>query len=472
VKRQRGVFFLKAALAAIPLFFSGCQFYSSIDEPKSSANDQYLTEFLNPEKSSLKDFFDQFSDSQLVDLVKTALKNNKDLLIATEKIEESKALYGVAKSNLFPKLEMDAAAFKFKSGKETPISSIQRKQTLMTNIFLQAFTLSWELDLFGKIRNQKLQAAHNILKTEAAQKGVYVSLASEVALTYFEMSYYTEAIELYKKTLSAQEKLIDLSASRLDFGLESKQSLDSTKRFYYALSKTLPDLEAGLKRAKHHLAILIGVEPSKLKIDAKSIKPIEPTELFFHVLLPSDLINNRPDIIEARQNYLAASYGLRSAEGDLLPSFSLLGAFGYSNKVATSWFIQPSNFWTLGPNVRWPLFQGWGVLSNIKAKKSEQKQAMLGYQSTVLKALEDVENALVGLFQQQEKMKDAKETLQSQKSILSAENSLVTAGIHSLDQQKIEERVAFEDESGWLETKLNTVKAMILLYKSLGGSWK
>jgi len=464
--------FQHRAVQLLLLILTGCQFYSPAKAPEENSSDSYLTKFYNPKQGSLKTFFEEFKDPELLHMVHLALTQNKDLLIAVEKIEETKALYGVAKSNLFPKLGFDAGAFRFHSGSTTPLGAFERGMTVNNNLFLQSFTLSWEIDLFGKVRNQKLAAAHNILRTEAAQKGVLVSLSAEVALTYFEMSYYMEAIELYKKTLAAQEKLIELGTSRVNAGIEAHQSLDSIKKFYYALAKTLPDLDAGLKKARHHLAILVGCEPSELKFDPKKIKPIQSHDLFFHVLLPAELLLNRPDVIEARQQFLSSSYGVKSAKADLFPRFSLLGAFGTFSENANQWLQKSSSLWTIGPMMRWPLFEGFNVLSNIQVEKSKQNQALLQYQSTVLKALEEVENALVTVFQQQERQKDARLELEAQRAILTSATSLHKSGIKGLDQEKTQERETFEEESRFLEAKFSSVKSLILLYKSLGGNWR
>jgi NodT family efflux transporter outer membrane factor (OMF) lipoprotein len=457
----------------------GCQFYSSVEPPKPAVNGEYLTKVEFCSAGQKGSFFQSFHDHTLIELIQTAIKNNQDLQVALERIQEAEDFYGVVRSKDFPQVGLDLDAQRTRSSKSgfsevqgTPFAiGVGSNRSVVTNIFLQAFNLSWEIDFFGRIRNQKKRAAFMIEEVKAYQRGVQLTLVADVAITYFAVNAYRELIELTKESILNLQQLVTLRSSGFSSGLESTQKVLDVEKQVFELKQTLFELEKSYGVFFNHLAQLVGEEPSLFKLDKNRFQPVS-SQVFLQVSLPASLLKNRPDLLVAQNQLIQAGYSVKVAEADLFPTVSLLGAFGYASGLATNWFTKANSFWSVGPTVRWPVFQGFQYWNQLKVEKSRQRQAALHYQSTLLKALEDVENTLVTFFNQEKIALDAKNAYETQEKIYRANTNLTVVGLRSEEFTLVQENERIEQKKRMIVEQFKTCQALVQLYKALGGEWK
>ncbi len=462
------------------MVLAGCQFYSKIEPPKPSINNEYLTKNQFVGNQTYTSFFSQFHDEDLIKVLSTALSNNQDLLEAIERISLAESLYTVAKSPNYPNIQLDIDAQRTRSSKSgfaeiqgTPFSvGVGQNKSVVTNIFIQALNLSWEIDFFGRIRNQKLRAEEVIKESIAFEKGVYLTLSADITNTYFSILAYHQLIALTKKQVNALNTIIDLKKSKYASGLDADQIVLNYEKKLTEFKQELLELEKSASIFQHHLAQLSGVEPSLFSIKIKPFRAPSLDELFCKIELPSEILKNRPDVIQAEHKLIQSGYSVKIATADLLPRFSILGAFGFANSFFPSWFTHDNSFWSLGPTARWPVFSGFSSLAQLNAEKSKQRQAALHYKSVVLKALEDVENCMVTFFNQEKSAQEAIHAVRLEKKILDSKFSLTNCGLDA-KSTSIEETIHFlEEEKKVTKEQFKTIQSLIQLYKAIGGEWK
>lgn len=465
----------------ISLFILGsCQFYSKIEPPKPVANQSYLSNDCLEKPDVYSSFFKQFNQPDLINLLEIALKNNQDLLIAIEKVQEAQKFYGVVSSEGYPALEADFDAQRTRSSKSgfseiqgTPFGiGVGQGKSIVTNIFIGAMNLSWEIDFFGRIRNQNLRAKYAIQEQEAAQRSVTLSVASDVALTYFSLNTYTSLIDLSHSALETINQMIDLKKNLFATGLDPEQGVWDLEKDAAEIEQNILDLQKNHAIFYHHLAQLTAVEPSKFCLQKALLADLDLDQLFCKITLPSEMLRNRPDMQIAEKQLIQAGYSVKVAAADFFPTISLLGAFGFANNRVPGWFTHSNSFWTLGPTMRWPAFQGFQFLSQYEVEKSRKRQAALQYQSTLLKALEDVENCLVGFFKQEKIARQARIALEKETLIFLTKSNLTDVGLKSMEYTLEAKLMQIEQQKKEIIEKFKTIQSLILLYKALGGEWK
>ncbi len=463
----------------LTVFLASCQFYSKVEPPAPDLHQQYLTQIPPQENGTKQDFFAQFQDEQLVALLKSAFENNADLQEAIERIEEAKSFYGIESAALYPSVQLDLDAQRTRSSKSgfseiqgTPFAiGVGQNRSIITNIFLGALNLNWEIDFFGKVRNKRLRAQHAIQEKQAFQRSVQLTLAADLATTYYAYGTYQQLIDLTEEELFALKKIQSLVSSRVDEGLNPKQSQTEIEKTIAEKNQHLLELKTSASTFFHHLARLVNQEALDLQLKSIPLCQIQSENLFCQIKLPMELIRSRPDILIAENQLLQAGYSVHVAQSELFPSISILGAFGYASTLFPKWFQYDNAFWSLGPTLRWPVFQGFQYLSEVNVQKSRQKQAALHYHSTVLAALEEVENALVTFFNQEKQVALATVALEKESELYRAQVSLSKNGLDSEEKALFLQIDQIQEEKKKITESFKTIQALIQLYKALGGSW-
>jgi multidrug efflux system outer membrane protein len=453
------------------LFLTGCQFYSKIEAPKKEINAAYLTQ--DQGQYPIEDIFNRFKDPTLIALLKEGIKANLDLKIAVERICQAKAEYGVEKSKLWPQIDFQAEVDRLKFSSQgidllPGVGSIDSTNgSNITNLYFTSFDAAWEIDIFQKLSSEKKAAFHEILSLEQTAKGVFVSLQAEIASTYFALRSLQEQKQVLEEHLKSRKEIVKLINERFTVGLATGVEVDRSDALASNIEAELPRIESDLNDSLSKLCVLLGKKPKELALEEGRL-PKDPGLFGLDIL--SDLLRRRPDIAAAEEEYLRSQYKTRSAKADLFPRFSLIGSFGFSSFSASNFFTNQSSLWSIGPAVRWPIFHGWGIISNINKMKSIEKQVSLNYYLTVLKALQEVENSLV-LYGNQKKRDLA---LEASATVLGRASDstweLYTSGLSDFNEFLDVEKDYLQAEQNQIASNENTLKALIMLYKAIGGS--
>ena len=343
------------------------------------------------------------------ELIRTALKQNYDLQLATERINAARAQLAVTRSSQFPQVQANG---NFSGGKE---SNFQTKYNFLTLTGDAAF----QLDFFGRLRRATEAARAGLLATEAARQTVILTLVSDIASDYFALLELDLQLQITRDTVNTQIDSVKLNQLRLDHGVATKLDVLQAQQTLDTANAQIPDLERQIAQEENAISILLGNYPQDVARGLPLVEQPLPPEV--PPGLPSSIIERRPDIREAEQNLIAANAEIGVAKAQFFPQISLTGsgggAFGRSSAFSSLMSTQ-LGIWSYGAQVSQPIFTGGALRGNLHLAESEHQQALIAYRQTIQRAFGDVSDALIGYeklhqvrVRQQESVADLQESV-------------------------------------------------------------
>jgi outer membrane protein, multidrug efflux system len=403
-------------------------------------------------------WWEVFKDPKLQELIRTALKQNYDLQLATERINAARAQLAVTRSSLFPQVGANA---NFNGGKE---NTFQSKYNFLTLVGDAAF----QLDLFGRLRRATEASRAELLATDAARQTVILTLVSDVANDYFTLRQLDLQLQITNETITTQTDSVKLEhgvATKLDV-LQAQQVLDTA-------DAQIPDLERQIAQEENAISILLGnypdAVPRGLALVEEELPPVVPPGL------PSSLLARRPDIREAEQNLIAANAEIGVAKAQFFPQIALTGSgggsFGRSSAFPGTYPSQ-IGIWSYGAEVSQPIFTGGGLRGNLHFAESQHAQALIAYRQTIQRAFGDVSDTLIDYdklhqvrLRQQDTVADLQETVRI--STLRYQGGTTTY-LEVLDSQ----RTLYTAELTLASARGDEFRSLVQLYRALGGGWQ
>jgi multidrug efflux system outer membrane protein len=404
-----------------------------------------------------------FQDPKLQELIRTALKQNYDLQIATERINAARAQLAITRSNLFPQVQGNA---NFSGGKEY---NFQTKSNFLT----LAGDAAFQLDFFGRLRRANEAARAQLLATEDARQTVILTLVSDVASDYFTLLQLDLQLQITHETVNTQTDSVKLTNLRLDHGVATKLDVLQAQQVLDSANATIPDLERSIAQEENAISILLGNYPQAVPRGLTLVEQTLPPEV--PPGLPSALIERRPDIREAEQNLVAANAEIGVAKAQFFPQISLTGsgggAFGRSSAFSSLMSSQ-LGIWSYGAQVSQPIFTGGALRGNLKLAESEHRQVLIAYQQAIQRAFGDVSDSLIGYqkfhqvrLRQQDTVADLQESVRL--STLRYTGGTTTY-LEVLDGQ----RSLFSAELTLAQARGTEYQSLVQLYRALGGGWQ
>ena len=404
-----------------------------------------------------------FQDPQLQELIRTALKQNYDLLIATERINQARAEVAVTRSSLFPQVSTTAD---FSGGRE---GNFQTKSNFL-NLTADA---AFQLDLFGKLRRATEAARAQLLATEDARQTVILTLVSDVASDYFALLDLDLQLQITHETVKIQEDSVKLTTFRVEHGVATKLDVLQAQQTLDTANAQIPTLELQIAQEENAISILLGNYPQSVSRGRPLIEQPLPPDV--PPGLPSALLARRPDIREAEQILVAANAEIGVAKAQFFPQISLTGsgggAFGRSS-LFSSLMSSQFGIWSYGANVSQPIFTGGALKGNLKAAQSQYQQALLAYRQTIQRAFGDVSDALIGYqklhevrLRQQDSVADLQESVR-------LSNLRYTGGTTTYLEVLDGQRSLFSAEITLAQARGDEYQSLVQLYRSLGGGWQ
>jgi NodT family efflux transporter outer membrane factor (OMF) lipoprotein len=416
----------------------------------------------------------RFGDPILEELIARAARGSLDLKSALSRVEEARALLGVARGERLPKLDASASYTRSRQSSEASLGG----KTLGSIVSVQdvdTYTLGlgagWELDLFGRLR-RAVEASRAGLQAGFEDLGaVLVSLRADVALTYIEIRSLQSRINIAEKNVQAQKESQSIVQKRHRAGTAPGLDLAQADANVAATEATLPKLKTQLALAKHRLCLLLGEQPGALDSLLGRAVSIPQAWDEFGLGIPADLLRQRPDVRRAERLLAAQTARVGIATSDLYPRLSLSGFFGFSAQSPENLLQAPSRLFQIGPSLVWNLFAGGSIRSNIEVQEARVQQAYLAYRKTVLKALEEVENALTSYRLEKERNRSLQKAVEAYRRVHHFSMDLYKGGKadfqNVLDAQR--QLLGFEDQLAASDAAL--AGQLVLLYRALGGGW-
>ena len=421
-------------------------------------------------EGNLAVWWEQFEDPLLTSLIERALTSNYDLRIAREKICEARALYQLDFSTLLPKVDA-LVVFDRMRNSETLFQSDFTGGDFV-NFYQTGFDAFWEIDLFGKNRARTRAACYEVAAATAEVRDVHVSIASEVALNYFIIRTLQERVDITNRHIEAERELLKLVSNRYDAGLISELDVYTARGLLESRRATLPEFEQRLYQTVYVLAVLIGELPENLLNSFCDTQKPPCGEQKFPLGLPSELLCRRGDVRAAEFEMHAAGTRVMAARREFFPTISLDSLYTYATGFFTSWIKPESREWTMMPSLLLPVFHGGEILSHVNIETSRQRQAVLSYEKSVLVALQEVEGALTGYFQEGARLQALENEVEAYSQASDLSRTLYFGGIVDFLYVIETEREYFIAEILRSGAHEDLMTQLVAVYKALGGGWE
>ena len=452
-------------LIGIPVLtytLSSCSMGPDFQKPELETPAQYRYDSLKVDSVAILKWWDLFNDPVLDTLIVTALRENKNLLIAISRIEEARARLGFTGADQYPKLDIKADVLR---------GNLNAKQLGVEqtgNAFFIGPVLSWEIDFWGKFRRATESARAQLLASEFSLRTVQISLISEVISTYFLMVDYRQRLEIAKNTLVAREKSLNIIQHRFDKGIVAEIDLNQSQIQKEIAAVAIPIFERLAAQTENALRILLGKLPGEIEqgypLHDQLIPPDIPTGL------PSDLLVRRPDIAEAEYLLMAQNANIGVAVAKMFPSISLTGLLGLaSNDLST--LTDGSAAWSLSGGLLGPLFNFNKNTLRVEIEEARTEQALYKYENTVLNAFREVEDALIEVETYKRQLDAKQRQFNAAKNAENLSQQRYDQGVTSYLEVLESQRSSFNAELELSEVKKDYLNAYVKLYKALGGGW-
>ena len=457
--KRKWILILVPGMIAI---LSGCKLGPNFQRPEYNGPEAFRFDSVNTDTIVNLRWWELFEDDVLDTLIKEALDNNKDVMVAAARVDAARANLGYTKADQWPRFGYQVGV---NSG--NLLAGVINQNEVSTNWF--AFPeMSWEIGFWGKYRRLNESARANLLASEYGLRTVQISLISAVATSYFTMLDNMTKLEIAKSTLAARDSTTQIIQARYDHGIVAEIDLNQSQIQLAISAAAVPVYTRALAFNQHTISILLGHYPDSIPVGKKLFDQVEPPKI--PEGLPSQLLTRRPDVRQAEAEYAAQNARIGAAQAMRWPSLNLTGLLGIATSDLAS-LTSAGLSWTASGIFLGPLFNFGKNKRRVEIERANTLAALGNYEQVALKAFQEVQDALIAiqtlrveLMAQEARYKAA---LNAEFLSYQRYNQGVTSYLEVLESQ----RQAFEAQLSYSETRRNLLGAHVALYKALGGGW-
>ncbi|MEO1584289.1 MAG: efflux transporter outer membrane subunit [Planctomycetota bacterium] len=408
-----------------------------------------------PGQADLRTWWTVFNDPLLNEIIEAAASDNRDLRIAIAKVVEARARVDIAESARAPLITLGGGS-DVNSNAATGFDS-----RVQSSLSLQA---SWEIDVFGRIARQIEAANASFEAVEEDRRDVQVSLFAEVANRYMSVRSLQGQLETAQANIESQREIFELTRIRERDGLASRLDVVRAEQLVASSEARLPPLRIQLNRDINTIALLVGTHPQSLPFDLETVQPLPVPPAEIVIGIPAELLRQRPDIRGAERRLAAQAANVGVATSALYPQFS------FGGEIGTGFSGTPLAF-SLGPSVRWTLFDGGAVRSQIRIEDAILEQNVLLYEQAVLRAIEEVETAMTTFIEQRLRLEAVERSAASAREAFRLAKSLYRDGLIDFQDILLVQMELLTAEGQVAEASGLATQNLVSLYKALGGGW-
>jgi len=464
----------RASLAcALALALSACAGlgpdYRRPDTPLPQA---WRTELPNARDVVNTSWWESLGDPALDALVDEAIIANKDLQIATLRVEEFDAKLQVTRADGRPQIGYSAKAERRRYSEQQPRPVTQRddgsfERVSTQNAFEVGSNFSWELDLWGRVRRAKESARADVMASEDARRAMMLTVVTSVATSYIQLLALDHQLELARQAEKNRSDALALVQKKFEGGAASKLDVAKARAAMYDVAVAVPDLERQVAELENATSLLLGRNPGPIKRSTLLALKLPPVPAG----IPSDILERRPDVMEAEQDLVSANAKIGVAKAEYFPTISLTGLLGLgSNQVDT--LLQRSAMTdSIGASLLGTIFSGGRIKGDIRASEAVQKQMLVKYQQTIQTALREVEDALVFNAKAGEIATAGSQQLAALRDAVQLSEVRYEGGQSSFIDVLDAQRDLYDAQNQQVARDRDTYLALIAIYKAMGGGW-
>ena len=434
------------------------------------------SERISHERAEYRSWWKAFNDPVLDRLIETAYRQNLSLRIAGVRVLEARAQLGIAVGGLYPQSQQAFGSLQYNRISERAVTAgaFNRFTYTQSEIGLGA---SWEIDFWGRFRRAVESAGASLVATIADYESALVSLTGDVASSYILIRTLEKRIEIGKENVRTQTESLRIAEARFKAGTTSERDVEQAKTVLNDTRALIPSLEGQLKQAKDALSVLLGLPPSDLKEALAGTAGIPAPPPLVAVGIPADLLRRRPDIRSAEYQAAAQSALIGVAKADLYPAFSLAGTFGLlatnvGRSSASDLFRWSSREYTIGPGFRWP-FLNYGRLTNlVRVQDARFQQLLIAYQNAVLKAQQEVEDALAGFLRAEERAGFLAQSAGAARRSFDIAVAQYREGVTDFTTVLTAQQALLNEQDNLAVTLGDISRNLVRIYRAIGGGWE
>jgi len=449
------------------LLISGCLMGPDYRRPAVDTPRSYRYEVKDARETANTAWWKQFNDPVLEDLINRALANNKNVMIAAANIEQAAGVLTQVRAPLFPQISYSAGAARQRLSERNAIP-LSPGVTNPSESFQLLAGATWEIDLWGRIRRLSESARANMFASVEARRGVILSLVASVASSYLQLRGLDEQLAISKKNLVTYGEAVRLFELQFKYGQVSQMTVEQARTQYETCAATIPQIENQIIQTENAISILLGSNPEPVP-RGKSIYELAIPAVPAGV--PSQVLENRPDILQAEQNLISANAQIGAAKALYFPTISLTGDYGTSSSELRNLFRGPAETWSYAGSIIGPIFTAGAISGQVRQAEAAQQGALVSYQAAIQSAFADVENSLA-----------AKQKLVDQ---LDAQGRLVKASTEYERLARLQydggytpymtvlqaQQQLFPAELNWASIRASLFVSLVNVYKAMGGGW-
>jgi len=414
-------------------------------------------------------WWESFGDPTLSQLEGQLADSNPDLQAAVARFEEARGVAIRARSDIFPAVGAGVSAKRGKNSANTPLNqALGGGTTRPGNDFLAALDLSWEVDLFGRLRNTAAAAGAQAQASAADLAAVQLSLQAEVATDYFSLRGDDTTIQLLEDTIKVYDRAFELTRNRYKEGISAATDVDQADTLRQNARSQLAAVSLERARLEHAIAVLLGKVPSGFTLEPGSLAGTPPP---FDAGLPSKLLERRPDVGRAERAMAAANAQIGVAKAAWFPVFSLSGSAGFESLLSSSWFNAPSHFWSVGPSATVPLLDAGARYGLNKQARAQYDEAAASYRKTTLTAYQEVEDNLAGLHHLADQRRADEAAAASAQSSAYHADQRYDAGVADYVEVTTTHTAALNAQRDTITVRVAQMNAAVALVRATGGGW-
>ena len=448
-------------LLGILLALTGCTMMPDYKRPPASVTAQYpgVTR-TNESRAADIPWQDFFAENRLKKLIELALNNNLDFRVAMLNVEQSQAQYRITRSASFPTVDAGGSFTRSYAG---GVTANQWSASLGTT--------AYEVDLFGRVRSLNKQALEQYFATAEAQRSAQITLVAEVADEYFALREAEEQLLLARQTLAAVQESYDLNKATFNAGASSELDLRTAEGQVETAKINILTYERQRAQAENYLVLLVG-EP--LPTDLPAPRPFNDTNLVAEIPagLPSELVQRRPDILEAEHTLKAANANIGAARAAFFPTITMTASIGSTSSQLAKLFGSGTGVWSFAPQITLPIFTAGQNTADLDAAKVSTRIDVANYQKAIQTAFREVADALVANSSYAEEIKEQTALITTQQRRYDLSNLRYRQGDDTYLNVLSAQQDLYNAQQGKIQAQYNKLASQISLYKALGGGWQ
>lgn len=453
-----------AATAAV--LFSGCSMAPDMKTPKLDLPASF-DKSADVNAAINVAWWKNFNDENLNRLIEEALKNNDDLKLAVANVQKARAQYGISKAEMFPQIDLDASAKRQRKSSKAYPSNYGG----IYNDYAFSASAAYELDFWGRVRNQKNADFSSLLASDADKEALRISLIVDVATYYFNLISINEQLNIANKSLKSYKDTLKYRETQLKYGVVDELVVAQAKAQVASANTLVQTIKSSKITTQSALALLLGRSPKEIFENTliSSKKLPEPVEIPSG--LPANLLQNRPDIKAAEETLRAKTSLIGVAKAAYFPSISLTGNYGFQSQNLDNLVTNSSQVWGFGPSLNMPIFHFGAIKAAVEASEADQKAALISYDKAVKTAYKEVYDSLGVIRISKLKSNSVKQEVDANMQAFELANKKFNRGTTSYLDVLSAQKALLNAQLSYVSANTELLVDEVTLYKSLGGGW-